>query len=156
MNLVKALNYFEYKKAEEDGLKEFNEEEDLPERSVKRYALIPESTHNSRLSIPCHPEYLKFIYLQNENDYFNDFKTSEINKLIKRINFVIEDTIEMKNSVEFDNHYKSEDIALSVIFWVGIIFMGFVYAISMVDISKKKLQNCGFFFKKNPFFYIFN
>ena len=134
MNLIQALTYFDFKKADKEGLKDYDEEEDMPERSVKKYALIPESTHNSRLSVPCHPEYLKFIYLNNEKDYFNDFKTSEINKLIKRINIIIEDTIELKNSIEFDNHYKSEDNVLSVIFWIGIIFMGAVYAFSIADI----------------------
>ena len=136
MNLVQALNYFEFKKASDDGLVKFDEEEDLPERSVKKWALIPESTHNERISVPCHPEYLRFISLNPEIDYFNDFKTSDINKLIKRMNAVIDETIEMKNSVEFDNHYKSEDTALSVIVWLGFIVMGIIYIVSLARICK--------------------
>ena len=135
MNLIQALNFFEYKKIVENGQVDF-EDDDMPERSVKKYALIPETTHNSRLSVPCHPEYLKFIKLNEEKDYFNDFKTSDINKLINRLNGVIEETIEVKNSIEFDNHYKTEDITLSVIFWVGLLVMLGIYIVSLADISR--------------------
>lgn len=143
MNLVQALNYFEFKKPSDNGMVEFDEEEDLPERSVKKWAIIPESTYNERISIPCHPEYLRFITLNPEKDYFNDFKSSEINKLIKRLNIVIEQTVEQKNSIEFDNHYKSEDVALSIITLLGMLVMGLIYAASMIDISKWIFAFCG-------------
>ena len=134
MDLIEALNYFKYKKVEEEGLLDYNDD-DSPEMSTKKYAKIPEATHNSRISIPCHPEYLKFIYLNTEEDYFDDLQTKDINKIIKRVNEMMDEVIEEKNAIEFDNHYKNEDIALHWIITIGFLAMAIIYVISLNEIG---------------------
>ena len=137
MDLVTALNKFQFKKVDDGSLTGFDEDEDTPIMTTKRYAKIPEPEENARISIPCHPQYSKFIYLNEEETYFLDLKTEEINRILKRVNAVIDEVIEEKNSVEFDNHYKKEDIALSWITGLGMLIMAFVYSYSLYDISNK-------------------
>ena len=134
-SLAESLKRHGYKIVKEGELEDFDEE-DTPDRSLKKYANIPETQKNVSLFVPCHPEYHSFITLNEDEEIFYDLKTENINIIIREVNVVMEGVIEAKNSVEFDNHYKVEG---DILFWVGLI--GIVYLILLLIATMYQFGN---------------